>query len=194
MTDKKPKVVNLASHRGTVSQQVLVRVFEEHGRALRTFIRRRIGPQEEPEDVIQEVFARIAKLDDLEARMSNTQGSVRSYLFTTANNLMVDMERHKEHERRYSAEQFPYEKEKVVEVTPESILESEQELEYLKSVIAEMRPHWRKVFLLHRFKNMSYRQIADAMNINVKQVENYMAQAMSRIREAGRKLREGEVQ
>ena len=81
-----------------------------------------------------------------------------------------------------------HEVEPVDERTPEQIVAAQMELEVMKSVIMEMRPTWRQAFVLHRFRNLRYEDIALEMGMTVKQVENAIAQAMKRIRKAKRRM------
>lgn len=46
-------------------QKVLEHLFNEHHTPLRAFLKRRLVPVDERDDVIQEVFARLAKMRDL---------------------------------------------------------------------------------------------------------------------------------
>lgn len=76
----------------------------------------------------------------------------------------------------------------IDERTPEEIVAAQLELEAMKAVIMAMRPRWRQAFVLHRFRNMSFEDIALQMGITVKKVENCIAQAMRRVRKARRKI------
>ena len=185
MTRKKGNVVDFTERRET-SDQVLERLFSQHEAALRTFVRRRLGSVEEIEDVVQEVFARLARLGDLHTRIQAGKGDGRSYLFTVANNLIVDQERRKTLQRQYDNQTD--EGDLVTEVTPETIVATDRELEIIKQVIMNLKPSWRRAFVLNRFHYMSYREVAEHMGITIKQVESYMAQALVKLRDAERAM------
>lgn len=137
---------------------------------------------------MQELFARLMNVKRLEDKMSASTGSNRAYLLTMANNMVVDQQRKASIRSNYAARQKGVRSDQVDERTPEEIVAAQLELEVMRSVILEMRPTWRQAFVLHRFRNMSYEDIALHMDMTVKQVENCIAQAMKRLRKARRRI------
>lgn len=180
MTKKNNNVINFNTHWRETSDQVLERLFNDHGAALRNFIRRRLGRADEVEDVVQEVFARLARVGELQHKV---RGDGRNYLFTIANNLIVDQERRNALQRSFNDDQHHRAEGMVQEITPEKIVDAERELVTIKQVIMELKPSWRQAFILNRFHYMTYRQVAEQMGVTVKQVENFIAQALSRLRD-----------
>ena len=152
------------------------------------FLNGRLVPPDQIDDLVQDLFARLMKVRHLEEKMSASSGSNRSYLLTMANNMVVDMQRKARIRSNYVARQQGLDSGQVDERTPEEIVAAQMELEAMRAVILEMRPRWRQAFVLHRFRNMSYEDIALHMGITVKQVENCIAQAMKRIRKARRRI------
>lgn len=189
MTQKTDNVVDLSGLRHETRKQVLERLFTEHGAALRDFLRARTGLTEDLDDIVQEVFVKLANLTDLHEKAALQSGSTRAYLFTAANNLVLDRQRRQVLQRAYHIEQGRGDSHITLEVTPERIIEGIQDLAVVKRTILKLPPKCRKVFLLHRFENWSYRQIAREMGLSVKQIEKYMSQALVSIREASRRAR-----
>lgn len=192
MTDKPENVVDFNSWRQETKDKVLERLFNEHGAALRSFLRARLGVQADLEDVVQDVYLWLANMDDLYDRVSPSSGSNRSFLLTAANSMAVDLERRKAVRKKYRKNQHDQDNPPVLEITPEKIAEDREQLELVHQAILGLRPTWRKAFVLNRFENQSYRQIAAHMGVSVKQVEKYMSKALSKIREAVQHLRESE--
>lgn len=189
MTQHSSNVVDLMGRRLEERGRVLEQLFNEHGVALRSFVARNMAADEDPEDIVQEVFIRLVKMDDLYDRLADESGSTRSYLFTIANNLIVDLERKKSRRRGFDRRLQEEAEDAVVESNPEAIVSANKELAMLKTVIMKMRPDWRRAFVLNRFKHMSYPQVAEHMGVTVKQVEYFMSQALVRIRQARRQAR-----
>ncbi len=187
-TPRKDNVVRLASRGKPGRQRLLEQLFDRHARALRLFLKARLIPGEEIDGLVQDVFARLMAVDGLEEKMSESTGSNRAYLLTMANNLAVDRQRKSTRRKAYYVAQRGLERERMDERTPEEIVAAQLELEAMKAVILNMRPVWRRAFVLHRFRNMTYEDIALRMGITVKQVENCLAQAMKRIRKARQKI------
>lgn len=182
-------IIDLASQPRPGRRRLVEQLFNEHAQALRIFLRGRSVPRDQAEEVVQELFARLMGVACLEEKMSDTTGSNRSYLLTMANNLLVN--RHRKHKLRaeYAAAQRGNDHERVDERTPERIVAAQLELEAMKAAIMAMPLNWRVAFILQRFRNMSYEEIALHMGVRVKQVDNYIVRAMRRIRRTQRKLR-----
>ncbi len=151
---------------------------------MRLFLKGRLVPDQEIDDVVQQLFMRLMGLDRLEDKMSESTGSNRAYLLTMANNLVVDRLRKSMLRKAHSEVEHDHDGGRVDERTPEQIVVAQLELEAIWSVIMDMRPKWRRAFVLHRFRNMSYGDIALHMGVTVKQVEYFISQAMKRIRKA----------
>ena len=184
---RKDNVIELASRGRPGRRQLVEQLFDRHARGLRLFLRGRSVPQDQIEDLVQELFTRLMSVKRLEEKMSDSTGSSRSYLLTMANNMVVDRQRRLRVRRAYAAEQRASEIERVEERTPERIVAAQLELEAIKAVIMDMRLNWRLAIVLQRFGNMSYEDIASHMGVTVKQVENYIVRAMRRIRKERRK-------
>ncbi|WIO74108.1 RNA polymerase sigma factor [Porticoccaceae bacterium LTM1] len=182
-TRKKSNVIKLKGRRKETNEQVLERLFREHGRALRTFLTGRVRIEEDQEDVIQEIFARMARMDDLQQKLAVNRSDNRAFLFTSANNYVIDQERRKILEKRYQQEHLNQDDYLVVEASPEVIVESSQELALVKQAIGNLRPTWRRAFVLSRFEHLSYPQIAEKMDISVKTVEKYITNALVELRD-----------
>lgn len=186
MARQKSRVIDLSGRRREDKTQVLERLFSEHSEALRAFLRGVMGSSHELEDVVQEIFAKLAREEDLVARLPDDRAKWRSYLVAMANNLIVDMARYRQVRRKYlDREKYRLtEEDGVVNASPEAIALTRQQLEALKDVILGLKPRWRQAFILNRFNHKSYRQIADEMGVSVKQIEKYMKQALMRVRAA----------
>ncbi|WIO75059.1 RNA polymerase sigma factor [Porticoccaceae bacterium LTM1] len=180
------KVIDINGRKPESNDQVLERLFSEHIGALRGFIRMRLGVGEDLDDVIQEVFARLARLDNLAERLPIDGESNRSYLFAVANNLVVDMERRKVHLRRYvERQQSNYLEElECGSQNPESIVLAHDDIKTLRQVIFKMKPTWRDAFILTRIQCLSYKEAADHMGVTIKQIEGFLTRAFKHIRKA----------
>ncbi len=102
MTSNSGNVFELQRRLNKDRQAVLERLFNEHATALRIFLRGRLGHGEELEDVLQEVFVRLARMDDLPERLEAGRKGSKTFIFTIANNLIVDMERRRAVRYRYN--------------------------------------------------------------------------------------------
>ena len=181
-------IIDLSSRERPGRRELVERLFDDHAEALRLFVRGWSFPQEQIDDLVQELFARLMVVDRLEEKMSDSTGSGRSYLLTMVNNMIVDGKRKSRVRDAYAAIQRQIEPERIEEHSPERIVAAQLELEAMRDVIRGMRPNWRVAFVLQRFGNMSYADIASHMGVTERQVERYLLRAMRRIREARRKI------
>lgn len=161
---------------------VLERLYREHGAALRSFLLSRVSNEAEIEDIAQEVFIRLARMDDLQERLPSGCERNRAYIFQIANNILIDLSRRKAVRREYRDHHGARESEKQFDQAPEIILADREELMAVKKAILTMKPEWRRAFMLNRFKGWSHKAISQEMGVSVKQVEHYIANAIVRLR------------
>lgn len=183
ISQKPQKVVYISGQKGRKPNEILELLFREHEAALRSFLRVRVISKEDVEDVMQDVYIRLTKVDDLIEKVNRRNGSTRSYIFSIANNLVIDNARRQAVRRKYASEvQEGIHDTTFTDVAPETYAIAEQELERIKAIIMELSPKPRRAFLLSRFKYMSYGQIAEEMDVPVKRVEKYISKALSALK------------
>jgi RNA polymerase sigma factor (sigma-70 family) len=148
----------------------------EHGRLLRYF-RKKVGPDEAP-DLAQEVFMRLLRNGVFERIESPS-----AYLMRSARNLLIDRARRKMREQGISC---PFEDGRDAPVPPEQawrIEEADVRRIYRKAVLAMPR-RTRRIFLMHRLTDRTYREIAEELGIAEKSVDYYMMRALAQCRRA----------
>lgn len=137
------------------------------------FVGRRAPKNEAPEDLVQEVFAKVwqrrATLDPKQ--------SLKAYLFSTANNMLIDLYRKNEVRQRYQAE-------KRLEDTSIAPVENFDVDEHVQAAIQRLSPKVRETFILSRFDELTYPEIAALQGVSVKAIEKRMSQALRMLREA----------
>ena len=181
-------VIDLPARERPGRKQLVEQLFARHAPAVRLFLRGRAVSHEQIDDVVQELFARLMGMAQLEEQISDSIRNVRSYLLTMTNNLLVDRQRRRRVRNTYAQAQRALEVEQVEERTPERIVAAQLELEAMMAVLLDLPLHWRVAFVLQRFRNMSYRDIAMHMGVTVRQVRYYLRRAMRRIHRARRTI------
>lgn len=164
-------------------EQTLEMLYRQYSSPLRAFLRLRLNADEDHEDLLQEIFLRLAKMPGLANKMHNGVHNKQAYLFSIANNVIIDLLRHKAVRRPYDAGQLEHMPDVEMPIGPEIIASADEELAHAKKKIMALSPRVQKAFVLSRFKHMSYRQIAAEMNVPVKRVEKYIAKALSKLRD-----------
>lgn len=161
---------------------VLEQLFNKHGAPLRAFLRARVDIAADVEDLMQEVFVRFARMSDLETNLPQGNRESRAYLFTVANNLIVDRERRKSVRRQYQERERSHGSDLCYELSPEITVADIQELSVVEQAILALPPKWKQAFVLSRFGHLDYREIAKKMGVTTRTVENYIGDALIRIR------------
>lgn len=161
------------------SQERQARLLEEWSRryrpALLRFFQRRMPAGADREDLVQEVFLRLARQDL--AAISNVEG----YLFQAAANVLKDWRRrgvrHGSGAHDAIEEDIPAE----VDFSPERVLLGKDAVAALVAALESLPERTRAVFLLYHFDNLPQAQIARRLGIAVRTVENNMAKAHAHI-------------
>jgi RNA polymerase sigma-70 factor (ECF subfamily) len=102
----------------------------------------------------------------------------RALLFRVAANLAVDYLRRDKHQAAHrSAEAIAA---AIPDTHPsvETVVFSKQQVVLLKQAIAELSPKCREVFILHKFKHLSYSEIAARLGIARSTVVKHMIKAL----------------
>lgn len=183
MKQKRHNVINMVKRRHNKRDQVLDQLYREHSSYLRQFLKFRLDSDEDHEDVVQDVFLRLARMDNLAEQVGTDCNNPRAYIFTIANNIVVDLIRKKIVRRPHDVGQLEQIPEVEVSITPEVQAESAQELEIAKQIILGLSPRVQRAFVLSRFYFKSYKQISDEMGVPVKRVEKYIAKALTKLRD-----------
>ena len=179
------KLAALTEVKPETRQQALDRLYDEHAGALRRFIAVRVAGNLDVEDLVQEVYARLARMDGVPEKLPPGRRSTRAFLLTVANRLVIDRERHRgvrrEHDERLRLLQDP---DDAGSPSPESIVLARDDLASVAAAIEALKPQWRRAFVLNRFNNMSYSEVAKTMEISPKTVEKYISKALVHLRSA----------
>ncbi len=151
--------------------------FRTHGGALLRYLRRKTGPEEAP-DLVQEVFARAAGSGQRH-RLINPGGFLRRI----AQNLLIDRARRR---RSQPVVLFPFLEDCDAPCPPQQEwdIEAADLLRLYETAVDAMPPKTRRVFLMHRVDELSYRQIHEALGISIATVEYHMMRALGHISKA----------
>ena len=146
-----------------------------HESDVRAWLRRTLNP-DDLEDVIQEAYCQIAKLDDVSHIRSG-----RAYLFTTARSVVlmrlrrariVSIEAVTEIDALHILEDEP---------SPERIVAGRRELARVRRLIEGLPERWRKIIELRKIDGMSQREVAEKLGIPEHTVENEVRKGLKAI-------------
>jgi RNA polymerase sigma factor (sigma-70 family) len=152
------------------------------GALLRYFARRRIDPQD-AQDLAQEVFARLAKRDDLD-----DVGRVDGYLFATAANIARDFFRRRKVREDHAPESFYEAVHLDQEFSADRVLEGRQELACVIAALNEMPERMRNIVVLARLENLPRAEIAVRLGISKSLVEQEITLAAACLAERRKRM------
>lgn len=135
------------------------------------YFRKRAPSAVDPDDLVQEVFVRLARRADL-ATIERVDG----YLFQTAATVLADRYR-KDGRRPEIAESFDEDSHGVAVLTPERVLMDRQSLDDLIRGLYALPERSRHIFSLYHFENLRQKEIAARLEMPVSTVEKHMARA-----------------
>lgn len=173
-----PAAVAVAVEKTAGQNAFVEALIGRYDEALRRFLARRTLSEEDAEDIVQEVYYRIGRKNDI-----TTVRYPQAYIFRTAINLVRD--RVRRDRTRERSNHFPFdERLHASEVpSPERVLEGKQRLAIVCRALEELSPKCRHVFVLHRFEDMTYAEIAAHLGITVSAIEKHMMKAIAHLNE-----------
>jgi RNA polymerase sigma factor (sigma-70 family) len=155
------------------SKPLFESAFRAHYHSLIHYVRSRVGSDAEARDIAQDAYLRLMRY-----REHQDSVSLKALVFRIATNLVNMRARavrvRPEHEPLEAALEVP-----ANDPTPERQLLTEEQLARLTEVIQRLPPKCQQAFVLSRFHNMGYQEIADRLRISVKMVEKHIAHALS---------------
>jgi RNA polymerase sigma-70 factor (ECF subfamily) len=168
-------------------KELLERIARKDGRALGLLHMRyyeslcntaykKVGDELTVEEIVQDVFVVLWE----KASQLDFDGDVKNYLFATLRNKVLYEIRSRIAKMNLVA---LYEPVPEIYLTDASHLLQAKELEQrIHSIIEELSPQSREAFKLSRFEQMSYKMIAERMDISVTTVEKHISKALSVLR------------
>lgn len=127
----------------------------------------------ETEDLVQEVFLRLAKRGEL-----TSVRALAGYVFQTASSVLHDRLRKSRSRGDGRHCSFDPEDHADVDFSPEHVLLGRERLAQARAILLELPERPRTVFILRRIEDMSYREIATQLGISVSSVEKDMLRAV----------------
>lgn len=158
-------------------------LFYKYRNKIKGFVVRLIPTQIDPEEIVQEVFVRIW----LKKEAINPEKDFQSYLFSIAKNLVLDHLKSAVNRRLYFVEELFQQDLMVEDVNYEDQKLNDAE-EILLCLIQKIPERRREIFCLSRFESLSYKQIAERLNISENTVDSQIRNALSFLRKEFRKM------
>jgi len=149
-------------------------LFNKYSKNLHDFLYFKFGESFNPKDKVQDAFIKLwqncAKVSPLKAK---------SFLFTVANNLMLNEAAHQKVVLAYQ-KKIP---KHYTNETPEFIMQENEYMQKLQKAISNLTEAQRTAFLLNRIEGKKHKEIAALLDISTKAVEKRIYGALKKLRE-----------
>ena len=150
-------------------------LFDNYFDKVRRHIYYRCGDSELATDIGQETFMRI-----WDKKLIPEKGKELALLYKIAINLLISRKRRDQTAMTYRQSLVL----KNESETPSDQLEYKEVKEKYEQALIKLTEKQRTVFLMSRVEDLSYREIADQLELSVKAVEKRMSQALACLRKA----------
>lgn len=154
-------------------ESIFSRIYQKWGQALFNFIRYKTKDIDQANDLVQEAFI---TLWDHCAEVSPEKA--KSYLYTVANRKFLNQAAHLKVVQRHQSETSTG----IHQESPEFLLEHQEFENKLQRAIDSLPEGQKTAFLMNRIEQMTYAEIAVALEISVKAVEKRMHLALKTLR------------
>ena len=160
------------------NNQLFETLFRSYYKPLCVFVNNLIKDREAAEDIVQEVFVKIWNgMDNID-----TSQSVKSYLFKAAYNQTLNYFDKNKHQNNFSDYQ-EIENQTTGGNSADQELQLKEIQKEAEEAINQLPVKCKAIFLMCKEENMTYREVANVMNISIKTVENQMGKALKTLRE-----------
>ena len=154
-------------------QEALADMHRDHRPGLLAFFLRRVHNHSEAEDLTQEVFARIAAMNDREMRRAD------AYIFQVAANLLRDRGRRLAVRNDYAAGARATDGTGIDPIDPHRVAAGREAVHILRAGLDDLPERTRQIFLLFRYEHLDHRTIADSFGISTSAVQKHIYRAMA---------------
>ncbi len=153
-------------------------LFRTYAWDVRRFLTSRVPSPDIAADLTQETFIRF-----LRAEPATAIGDPRAYLLKTAANLAIDHHRSSARERMMAGGDALLDTLPDPKPSAEAGVLAREELSVLRRAIDDLSPRTREVFLLHKFEELTYQEIAIQLGISKNTVIVHMVRALAKLRQ-----------
>ena len=154
-------------------EQLFERLYRKHSKNLHDFLYYKFGDHLNPQDKVQEAFIKLWQNCGKVA-----PNKAKSFLFTTANNLMLNAVAHNKVILKFQKLPQKY----TTNESPEFVLQEKQYHEKLQSALANLTEAQRVAFLMNRVEGKRFKEIATLLDISTKAVEKRIYGALKKLR------------
>jgi RNA polymerase sigma-70 factor, ECF subfamily len=157
-------------------EQAIKLLFDKHFHQLVLSSFRYVKNYSQAEDIVQDVYVKVWQhFDDLKHIVE-----LKAYLFKAVKNSSLNFLRYQKVRQNINihAEELP----PLVDISDEEDKTDEETQNKINNAVNRLPKHWREAFVLSKYDNLKYHEIAREMKISQKTVEKYISKALQFLR------------
>lgn len=161
------------------NEELFSSVFKRHSKDLHDFLYYKFGNALNPKDKVQEAFIKLWQNCGKVA-----PNKAKSFLFTVANNLMLNEYKHQKVVLEYQKTQ----PKSHTNEHPEFLMQESEYHKKLQQALSSLTEAQRVAFLMNRIEGKRHKEIAEILGISTKAVEKRIYGALNKLRETIKEL------
>jgi RNA polymerase sigma-70 factor (ECF subfamily) len=165
---------NLDDKKEELTLKEFEEAFAQYYTSVRNFLYFKTSNTDLAEDIAQDAFVKL-----WETRKNIKKASLKSYIYTIANNLAINQLKRNQLKYKF----INLQEDRSNQETPEYLLEMKEFDAKLQDTLALIPDGAREVFLMNRIEGMKYHEIADRLGLSTKAIEKRMSKALGILRE-----------
>ena len=154
-------------------------IFNKYAKDLHNFLYYKYGELLNPKDKVQEAFVKL-----WEHCAKVTADKAKSFVFTTANNLMLNEVAHQKvvlKHQKIKTKMYTNE-------NPEFLMQETEYMNKLQNALANLTDAQREAFMMNRVEGKRFKEIAEILDISTKAVEKRIYGALEKLRKEIKEL------
>lgn len=160
-------------HQNICEETLFASIYNKHAKNLHDFLYYKFGERLNPGDKTQDAFSKL-----WENCKKISPDKAKSFLFTTANNLMLNEAKHQKVVLKYQQEP-PKE---YTNENPEFLIEKEQYYKKYQNALSKLTEEQRIAFMLNKVEGKKHQEIAELLGVTRKVVEYRIYSAFNQLK------------
>ena len=161
-------------HEHICEETIFSSIFKKYAKDLHNFLYYKFGDLLNPKDKVQEAFIKLWENCD-----KITPDKAKSFLFTTANNLMLNEVAHQKVVLKHQQTK----PKTYTNESPEFIMQEDEYMQKLQTALSNLTEAQRVAFMMNRVEGKRFKEIAEILNISTKAVEKRIYGALEKLRQ-----------
>ncbi len=166
-------------HENICEERMFSSIFNKYSKDLNNFLYYKFGELLNPKDKVQEAFVKL-----WEHCKKVAPDKAKSFLFTTANNLMLNETAHQKVVLKHQQTK----QKRHTNESPEFLMQEREYHDKLQRALANLTEAQRVAFMMNRVEGKRFKEIAELLNISTKAVEKRIYGALEKLRKEIKEL------